>query len=521
MNSRAPAVLLLKRLCPLWMIGALLVAAETRVPGELVFNDFSGPRPLRILAIGDSITDDCSINGAWRRYLQPQLEAAGYPFTFVGRFSSVPVGTTFTKTRHEGICGSVIAPPGMMTTPVHGYAGTNTYLLRTVADALTNVTADLVLVVMGANDIGRGRNPYWVATNDMPQLLELLFSKLPDANIILTKTTTLRDAVAGYATNAVNVPVYNGALQAMVNGRRAAGQNVFLADMYSVVDYSTGFQGDHLHPNATGLTNMAREFFSRIRAITRRPDLLITTLIPGGADWRYSDTGQDLGTNWSAPDYDDSPWNHGPARLGYGDTAVATTVSWGTNAADRYPTTYFRHQFVVPDKAFFTNLDLRLARQDGAVVWLNGQELFRTNMPAGPISYTNLAINRVVVEGAYSYYPASIALSTPLQGTNVLAVEVHHMWAGAQSIGFDLELMGTGFMLPPPALSFALTATNLLLSWPATNADYALYSTAELRATNPWSRVAEPPATNNDRLTVPLMPTGQTFFRLQGPASSP
>ncbi len=82
-------------------------------------------------------------------------------------------------------------------------------------------------------------------------------------------------------------------------------------------------------------------------------------------------------------------------------------------------------------------------------------------------------------------------------------------------------MIGTGFTLPPPSLSFALTATNLLLSWPATNADYALYSTAELKATNSWSRVPEPPATNNDRLTVPLMPTGQTFFRLQGPASIP
>ena len=507
----------LVRAWPLCLGWLLLVGAPARVPAELVLNDYSSARPLRVMAIGDSITDDCSINGAWRQYLQPQLEAAGYPFTFVGRFSSTP-SPTFTKTQHEGICGAVIAPPGMMTTTVHGYAGPDTYLLKTVADALTNATPDLVLVVMGANDIGRGRNPYWVATNDMPQLLDLLFSNVPNANIIITKTTTLLNAVNGYSTYFTNVPVYNATLQVMVNARRAAGQNVFLADMYSVVDYSTGFLGDHLHPNATGLTNMAREFFTRIQAITRRPDVVTTTLIQGGSDWRYSDTGQDLGTNWTALGYDDSGWSHGPARLGYGDKVVATTVSWGADPTNRYPTTYFRRPLVVPDNLRFTNLDLRVSRQDGAVVWLNGQELCRLNMPSGPIAYTNLASSHALLDPAYTFYQVTKSLATPLQGTNVLAVELHHFLPTIPSIGFDLELIGTGFELPPPSLSFGLTATNLLLSWPATNANYALYSARELTATNAWQPVPVPPVTNNDWLTVPVMPTGQSFFRLQIPA---
>ena len=509
----------LDRAWPLCLGWLLLVGAAVRVPADLVFNDYSITRPLRVMALGDSITDDCSINGAWRQYLQPQLEAAGYPFTFVGRFSSTPISPTFTKTLHEGICGAVIAPPGMMTTPVHGYAGPDTYLLKTVADALTNATADLFLVVMGANDIGRGRNPYWVATNDMPQLLDLLFSNLPNANIIITKTTNLRNAVNGYSTYLTNVPVYNATLQVMVNNRRAAGQNVFLADMYSVVDYYTGFLSDHLHPNATGLTNMAREFFSRIQAITRRPDVVTTTLIHGGSDWRYSDTGQDLGTNWTTLDYDDSGWSHGPARLGYGDPSVVTTVSWGTNPTNRYPTTYFRRALVLPDNLRFTNLDLRISRQDGAVVWLNGQELCRLNMPAGPITYTNLALSHALLEPAYTFYQVTKSLATPLQGANVLAVELHHFWPTIPSIGFDLELIGTGFALPPPSLSIAQTTTNLLLSWPATNANYALYSTADLSATNSWLPVPQPPTTNNDLLIVPLIPTGKSFFRLQGTAA--
>ncbi len=276
--------LLLASLSLAWSAGA-----------QIVLSDYTTNSPLKVMAIGDSITDDCSYNGAWRFYLQPLLQSSGYAFTFVGRQSSIP-SRTFTEKRHEGYCGAVIAPPGMMPDPVHGYAGTNVYLLRTIADALTNMTPDVVLVVMGANDIGRGRNPFYVATNDMPHLLDLIFSNAPVANIVLTKTTTLSNAIIGYATNASNVPVYNAALQALVNQRAASGQRISLADMFSVVDYSTMFNGDHLHPNPVDLKSMANEFLTRIELLTVRSNPVMATLVPAGAIWRYSDKGQDLGT---------------------------------------------------------------------------------------------------------------------------------------------------------------------------------------------------------------------------------
>ena len=187
------------------------------------------------------------------------------------------------------------------------------------------------------------------------------------------------------------MPFYNADLQLMVNSRRAQGQNVFLADMYSVVDYGTGFLADHLHPNPTGLARMAAEFYSRIQALTLRPEVFAATLIAGGADWKFSDAGQDLGTAWTGLAYDDSAWSHGPGPLGYGDPTVVTTVSYGNNAANKQPTTYFRRQFVVPDNVGVTNLSFHLLHRDGAVVWLNGSEVFRSDLPAGAIAYTNLA----------------------------------------------------------------------------------------------------------------------------------
>ncbi len=71
---------------------------------------------------------------------------------------------------------------------------------------------------------------------------------------------------------------------------------------------------------------------------------------------------------------------------------AATAVSFGPDPNNKFVTTYFRRQFVVPWNVVITNLNFRLARADGAVVRLNGQEMFRTNLPSGPVAYTNLAL---------------------------------------------------------------------------------------------------------------------------------
>src|SRR6266404_5882002 len=447
----------------------MLLAALLPARGQLVLTNFSAAHPLKIMAIGDSITDDCSVNGAWRQYLQPLLDNNGFPFTFVGRvLSTTTVG--FTKVRHEGYCGAVIASPGVLDYPVHGYDGTNVYLQKIVADALNANTPDLILILIGANDLGRGRDPYRVATNDMPNLLALIFSKVPSTVVMLAKATTLQDgSILGYGAYATKVPIYNAALQKMVNQRQATGQNVFLADMFSVVDYATGFNTDHVHPNTSGLIAIAREWFARIQSITQRTNQVATRLIGGGADWKYCDTGEDLGTNWSLMDYDDHNWSKGIARLGYGDPAVATSISFGPDPTNKYITSYFRRAFFVPRNLAVTNLNLRIARADGASVRLNGQEIFRTNLSSGTISFTNLALRAMTGFTSQIFYPANVVSPYLQAGTNVLGVEIHQSSTTNSAAGFDLELIVTATNIPSPALSIALTGTNVVLSWPLSN----------------------------------------------------
>jgi lysophospholipase L1-like esterase len=496
----------------------LLLGALSSARGQIVLANYSTNNPVKIMCLGDSITDDCQYQGAWRAYLQPLLDNSGYPFTFVGRNHTPTPPPGFTKTAHEGYCGSVIAPPGVLSYSVYGYAGSNVDLQEIVPDAIAANTPDLILIMIGANDIGRGRAPGQVASNDLPHLLDTIFSLAPNVNIICTKMTSLDNAMVSglnYGQYSFNVYKYNAYLQAVINQRRALGQKVSLADMFSVVDPSTMFNSDHLHPNPTGLQAVAQEFFTRIQAITITTNQFTTTLIHGGDPWNYNDTGVDLGTNWSQTNYDDSAWSNGPARLGYGDNTTVTTVSYGGNTTNRNMTTYFRHAVVVPTHAVITNLLFKLDRVDGGVAYLDGLEAFRSNMPGGPISYTNAAAATLAgFDAAYTFYPTNIPLANPISGTNVIAVEIHKLTPVKSSMGFDMELIGMGYYIPSPAIS--INGGNVLLTWPVNNsASFSLFAASGV-SSGIWTNTSAPMQTNGGQVTATLPLSAATqFFRLQ------
>ncbi|HVU99971.1 MAG TPA: hypothetical protein VHH88_01335, partial [Verrucomicrobiae bacterium] len=123
----------------LWLALAWALTGDA-LRANIVLTNYNVSHPLKVMAVGDSITDDSSINGAWRSYLQPLLQRSGYTFTNLGRWISTSTAT-FTLTRHEGMDGAVIAAPGL--SPAHGYAAALNYTRRTLPDALTNVTPDL------------------------------------------------------------------------------------------------------------------------------------------------------------------------------------------------------------------------------------------------------------------------------------------------------------------------------------------------------------------------------------------
>ncbi len=114
-------------------------------------------------------------------------------------------------------------------------------------------------------------------------------------------------------------------------------------------------------------------------------------LVAAGSTWRYNDTGANLGTAWRSLGYNDSAWASGLAQLGYGDGDESTQISFGTNPNNRRITYYFRRTFDVANPTAIAALAVRFVRDDGSVIYLNGVEVVRSNMPSGTVSYTTRA----------------------------------------------------------------------------------------------------------------------------------
>jgi hypothetical protein len=191
-----------------------------------------------------------------------------------------------------------------------------------------------------------------------------------------------------------------------------------------------------------------------------------SVLIPQGAVWKYLDTGTNLGAAWRGTNFDDSAWTNGPAQLGYGDNDEATVVKFGTNSASKFITTYFRRTFVVSNLPSVSALVLRLLEDDGAVVYLNSNEVFRSNMPTGTIDYLTLASTSLGAPQENEFIRTNLNLSSLRAGTNTIAVEIHQASGSSGDLSFDLELLGAELpkVLRGPWLQ-SVSWSNAIVKW--------------------------------------------------------
>ena len=194
-----------------------------------------------------------------------------------------------------------------------------------------------------------------------------------------------------------------------------------------------------------------------------------TVFIPAGATWKFLDDGSDQDTLWRETGFDDGAWDAGPAQLGYGDGDESTVVTYGPDPDQKYVTTYFRHAFTVSDPSQFSYLFLRLLRDDGAAVYLNGSEITRSNMPGGEIEYLTFAASTVGGDEENIFYEDYLSAGDLIAGTNVLAVEIHQRNATSSDISFDLELQGLAEIPHPvrktPYLIYAGNNREMKVLW--------------------------------------------------------
>ncbi|MEH7391623.1 metallophosphoesterase family protein [Bacillus sp. JJ1503] len=178
------------------------------------------------------------------------------------------------------------------------------------------------------------------------------------------------------------------------------------------------------------------------------------TIFEKWSNWKYLDDGSDQGTAWRAPDFDDSSWMSGVAPLGYSASEnrpmfgrVNTVINYGPDASNKIPTYYFRTSFEVEDLSKIGDVGhINFGIDDSVILYLNGHEIGRHNLPEGEIGYdkylSDLSGSNVADESRYETFTLDAAdLAHLVKGTNVLAAEVHQDRPTSSDIYWDMEFI--------------------------------------------------------------------------------
>lgn len=176
-------------------------------------------------------------------------------------------------------------------------------------------------------------------------------------------------------------------------------------------------------------------------------NLANTIVFPLGTSWKWFSNGTEPAANWEFPIYNDAAWTTNNAEFGFGDGDEVTCLPSGGGGTlcnptgNKYITYYFRKTVNIASLAGIASFDFDYKRDDGIVVYVNGTEIFRNNMPGGVIANNTLASSSIAGAGESTVYTYTLAGTGPfVAGNNVVAVEIHNSAANNVDITFDMGL---------------------------------------------------------------------------------
>jgi hypothetical protein len=235
-------------------------------------------------------------------------------------------------------------------------------------------------------------------------------------------------------------------------------------------------------------------------------------LVPAFAWWKYLHDGSNQSNAWRVVSFNDAGWNEGRAPLGFDFDCINTPVTDGPGA-NRFVTTYFRRSFLTSPGRRYTDLRLLLRVQDGGVVYLNGTEVVRNNMPTNAVNYQTLARTNVYDPAALRYHETRVPVTLLRDGTNVVAAEVHTYRTDAFSMSFGLEL--TGLI---PSVYIRPMPSSMVLSWPVSLGNLQLQSAPQPGGAVQWEPVTGSFSTNGNFIEAQIpRAAAQQFYRLYQP----
>jgi lysophospholipase L1-like esterase len=220
--------------------------------------DATGPDYLRIMPMGDSITDGSfGTLGGYRGPLADLLGGAHIQFQFVGSSGDNPGNLAGDQLHHEGHPGWVISAG------TSGRAGLQDHIDEWLGAGGNQ--PDIILLMIGTNDVdiaydlgnAEARLNTLVST-----ILDQRYGLMPQAKMIVAQIVPIQDA-----TEDARAVTYNQSVAKVVAAHAQLGEHISLVDMHAALAASDFH--DKLHPNDTGYTKMANVWLAGIQALSQ------------------------------------------------------------------------------------------------------------------------------------------------------------------------------------------------------------------------------------------------------------
>jgi len=202
---------------------------------------------VRIMPLGDSITQADKYHNSYRRPLWHMLEREGYRVDFVGSLS----------TQYRG------GPPRQDFDPDHeGHWGwrADEVLRSGDGEPLRRHTPDIVLMHLGTNDMIQGQSVQTTA-KELRQIVDSLRAGNPRVTVLIARLIPTTEPGYNRRIDELNQQIF-----------KLASEETIPVSRVIVVDQHEGFNAWHdtydgIHPNPRGERKMARKWFDALRPL--------------------------------------------------------------------------------------------------------------------------------------------------------------------------------------------------------------------------------------------------------------
>jgi acyl-CoA thioesterase-1 len=224
----------------LCMVGMAACGGSEDAPAASPFPSSRSNATVKIMPLGDSITQSSKGLNSYRYYLWHLLIGSGFHVDFVGSLHGVgggPPASADFDMDHEGHAGWRADE-----------------VLARAHDWAAEASPDIVLLHIGTNDLAQ-RQSVASTVGDIAGIIDALRTVNPRVRILVAQII----AKAGLSS----VAALNAQLAALVADKQRADSPLILVDEYTGFDPSS-MTYDGTHPNAVGDSRMADRWFEQL-----------------------------------------------------------------------------------------------------------------------------------------------------------------------------------------------------------------------------------------------------------------